>query len=148
MEFAMPVSIIKRNEQEFAEWLSYEWGFLCSLASFDDEPLVLEPYQIAFLQSDARFRWVTKSRQVGLSFLFALEALARCHLRDKAANVGKQLGALGRLMGLLALFLGMIGGPEIPSLSSLDGLPLDAIIEPLDVLLSHLHAVRAAVPVP
>ncbi len=30
----------------FAEWMAAEWGFLCGLASFDDEPLELEPYQI------------------------------------------------------------------------------------------------------
>jgi len=81
------LGIVKRTEEEFAEWLAEEWGFLCGLASFDDEPLVLEPYQIAFLQNRSRFRWVTKSRQVGFSFLFALEALARCHLREKHTAV-------------------------------------------------------------
>ncbi len=83
----MTLGIVKKNEQEFADWLAQEWGFLCGLGSFDDEPLVLEPYQIAFLQNRARFRWVTKSRQVGFSFLFALEALARCHLREKHTAV-------------------------------------------------------------
>lgn len=48
---------------------------------------MLEPYQIAFLQNRSRFRWVIKSRQVGFSFLFALEALARCHLREKHTAV-------------------------------------------------------------
>jgi phage FluMu gp28-like protein len=67
--------------------MAAEWGFLCGLASFDDEPLQLEPYQIEFLQNRSRFRWVTKSRQVGFSFVFALEALARCHLRDKHTGV-------------------------------------------------------------
>jgi hypothetical protein len=81
------LGIVKRTEEEFAEWLAEEWGFLCGLGSFDDEPLVLEPYQIAFLQNRSRFRWVTKSRQVGFSFLFALEALARCHLREKHTAV-------------------------------------------------------------
>lgn len=83
----MTLCIVKRDEHEFAAWLAQEWGFLCGLGSFDDEPLVLEPYQIAFLQNRSRFRWVTKSRQVGFSFLFALEALARCHLREKHTAV-------------------------------------------------------------
>jgi hypothetical protein len=48
---------------------------------------VLEPYQLAFLRNRSRFRWVTKSRQVGLSFLFALGALARCHLRPRQVSV-------------------------------------------------------------
>src|SRR5262245_21116406 len=48
----------------------------------EGEPIVLEPFQTAFLQNRSKFRWVTKSRQVGYSFICALEALARCHLRD------------------------------------------------------------------
>jgi hypothetical protein len=76
-ESLVTLGIVKKSEQEFAEWLAEEWGFLCGLASFDDEPLQLEPYQIEFLQNRSRFRWVTKSRQVGFSFVFALEALAR-----------------------------------------------------------------------
>lgn len=83
----MTVGIIKRNEQEFADWLTQEWGFLSGLASIDGEALRLEPYQIAFLQNRSRFRWITKGRQVGFSFVFALEALARCHLRDKHTAV-------------------------------------------------------------
>jgi phage FluMu gp28-like protein len=81
------LGIVKRTEEEFADWLATEWGFLAGLASYDDEPVVLESYQRSFLQNSSRFRWVTKSRQVGFSFLFALEALARCHLREKHTAV-------------------------------------------------------------
>lgn len=83
----MTLNIVKRNEQEFADWLATEWGFLCGLATWEDEPLVLEPYQVRFLQDRSKFRWVTKSRQVGFSFLFALEALAHCHLRHRHTGV-------------------------------------------------------------
>jgi phage FluMu gp28-like protein len=83
----MTLGVVKRTEQEFADWLAREWGFVSGLATFDDEPIELEPYQVAFLENRSRFRWVTKSRQVGLSFLFALEALARCHLREKHTAV-------------------------------------------------------------
>jgi phage FluMu gp28-like protein len=83
----MTLGIVKRDEREFADWLAQEWGFLCGLARYDDEPVELEPYQVAFLENRGRFRWVTKSRQVGFSFLFALEALARCHLREKHTAV-------------------------------------------------------------
>jgi phage FluMu gp28-like protein len=83
----MTLGIVKRTEEEFADWLGTEWGFISGLGSFDDEPVALEQYQFAFLQNRSRFRWVTKSRQVGFSFLFALEALARCHLREKHTAV-------------------------------------------------------------
>ena len=84
---AMTLGVVKRTEAEFADWLAREWGFVSGLARFDDEPVELEPYQVAFLENRSRFRWVTKSRQVGFSFLFALEALARCHLREKHTAV-------------------------------------------------------------
>jgi len=68
----MTLGIVRRTEEEFADWLGTEWGFISGLGSFDDEPVALEQYQFAFLQNRARFRWVMKSRQVGFSFLFAL----------------------------------------------------------------------------
>ncbi len=83
----MTLGIVKRTEVEFAEWLGTEWGFIEGLMGYDDEPVALEQYQVAFLQNRSRFRWVTKSRQVGFSFVFALEALARCHLREKQTSV-------------------------------------------------------------
>jgi phage FluMu gp28-like protein len=76
------LTVVKRTPQELGDWLATEAGFIAGLCSFDSEPIVLEPYQVAFLENRSRFRWVTKSRQVGYSFIVALEALARCHLRD------------------------------------------------------------------
>ena len=83
----MTLIVTKRTEQDFAEALHSEWGFLTALAKVDGEPLQLEPYQLAFLRNRSKFRWVTKSRQVGYSFLFALEALARSHLRPNYTGV-------------------------------------------------------------
>lgn len=83
----MTLAIVKRTEEEFADWLGTEWGFAEGLFAYDDEPIVLESYQRNFLRNRSRFRWVTKSRQVGFSFLFGLEALARCHLREKHTAV-------------------------------------------------------------
>jgi len=70
-----------RNSKE-EHSLATEVGFITALCRYEDEPILLEPYQFAFLKNRARFRWITKSRQVGFSFVFALEALARCHLRE------------------------------------------------------------------
>lgn len=77
-----PLGIVKRSEEDFSEWISTEPGFLEGVCSFDDRPLKLERYQLAFLQTTARYRCVEKARQVGYSLLFSCESLARSHLRD------------------------------------------------------------------
>jgi len=76
------LTVVKSSPRELGDWLATEAGFISGLCSYDNEPIVLEPYQVAFLENRSRFRWVSKSRQVGYSFIVALEALARCHLRD------------------------------------------------------------------
>ena len=77
----MTAVVIKKTEGDLGAFSS-EQGFISNLCRYDGEPVVLEGYQLAFLKNRSRFRWITKSRQVGYSFIFALEALARCHLRD------------------------------------------------------------------
>lgn len=77
-----PLGIVKRTEDEFAEWVATEGGFLQAFGSYDENPLRYEPYQLAFLDTNANFRATEKSRQVGYSFLFAGETLARAHLRN------------------------------------------------------------------
>jgi len=79
--------VVKRSEQEFADWVSTETGFLTTFGNFGDEPIKFEPYQLAFLNSDAAYRCVEKSRQVGFSWMFSGEALARAHLRDQYTAV-------------------------------------------------------------
>ncbi len=80
--------------------------------------------------------------------LMALVSCAQANVAQEAANVGKSLGAMGKLIGLLNAFLGMVGGPQVPDLSDLSGMPLDEIVPPLDALIKTLQDVRAAVPVP
>ena len=76
------LTVVKQAESDLEGWLATEWGFVEGVMKYEGEPIALEPFQLAFMQNRSRFRWVTKSRQVGYSFVFALEALARCHLRD------------------------------------------------------------------
>ncbi|MCP4603954.1 MAG: hypothetical protein GY847_26100 [Proteobacteria bacterium] len=64
-----------------------EWGFLIGLCQYNGRPLKLQPYQLSVLKNRSRFRWITKSRQIGYSFTFALESLARCHLRPSHTSV-------------------------------------------------------------
>jgi phage FluMu gp28-like protein len=79
--------IVKQTESDLEGWLATEAGFISGVMRYEDTPIVLEPYQLSLLANRARFRWITKSRQIGYSFVFALEALARCHLRDSHTTV-------------------------------------------------------------
>lgn len=92
MTRATPHGIVRRNSQEFADWLATEPGFLsglCTIQGADgsDEPLRLEPYQLAFLRDRSSFRLSRKSRQVGLSYLMAAESVARAHLKPGHRSV-------------------------------------------------------------
>lgn len=81
----------------------------------------------------------------------ALLEIAQCaeaNVAQEAANIGKPLACLGQLIALLNVFMGMVGGPELPDLSGLDGKPLDQVVQPLDQLVDALQTARAAVPVP
>jgi hypothetical protein len=51
----MTDGVVKRTEDDLAAWLGTEAGFISGLCSFDGEPVVLEPYQLAFLQNRSRF---------------------------------------------------------------------------------------------
>jgi phage FluMu gp28-like protein len=79
--------VVKRTEAEFQDWIATEPGFLTTFGSYDEEPIQLEPYQLAFMSCDAPFRSVEKSRQVGYSWMFAGETLARSHLRDQYTGI-------------------------------------------------------------
>jgi len=80
--------------------------------------------------------------------LLDIALCAEANVAQEAANIGKALGSIGQLIALMNIFLGMIGGPEIPDLSELSGKPLEQVLEPLDVIVGVLENARAAVPVP
>ena len=89
-----------------------------------------------------------RAKELDDDVLAEIAACAMANIEQEAANLGKRLGALGSLIGILNLFLGMIGGPEVPDLSSLGGKPLDEVLEPLDALVETLESVRSAIPIP
>lgn len=80
--------------------------------------------------------------------LLAVASCAQENVAQEAANTGKALASLSKLVALLNLFLGMVGAPEVPDLSSLSGRPLDEAIAPLDSIVEALLAVRRAIPLP
>lgn len=79
--------VSKKSGPDLVGALGTEVGFLSSVAHYDGAPLGLDAYQLAFLNNASKYRWVLKARQVGFSFLFACEAIARCHLRDGHTSV-------------------------------------------------------------
>lgn len=80
--------------------------------------------------------------------LMAITSCAQANVAQEAANVGKALASLEKLIGLLNIFLGMVGAPEVPDLSTLAGRPLDDVLPPIDAIIEALQTVRGAVPVP
>ena len=86
--------------------------------------------------------------ELGDPGLLDIALCAEANVAQEAANIGKALGSIGQLIALMNIFLGMIGGPEIPDLSELSGKPLEQVLEPLDAIVGVLENARAAVPVP
>ena len=80
--------------------------------------------------------------------LMAITSCAQANVAQEAANVGKSLAALGKLIGLLNIFLELGGAPTVPDLSDLAGSPLDEVVPPLDAIVDQLTQVRDMVPVP
>lgn len=79
--------IVKRNEQEFADWIATERGFLESIGRYQDEHIRFEVFQRSFLDTQERYRCIEKSRQVGYSWVFGCETLGRAHLRETYTGV-------------------------------------------------------------
>jgi hypothetical protein len=89
-----------------------------------------------------------RAAELGDPDLARLVGCAQDSLAQETANVGRSLGPVGGVLGILRLLLGLIGGPEVPDLSSMDGLPLDGAIAALDELIAALRTVRDAIPLP
>ncbi len=80
--------------------------------------------------------------------LMAIAQCAQANVAQELANVGKSLASLGKLIGLVNMFMGMFGGPQVPDFKTLAGRPLDEILPPLDALIAQLRTIQNAVPVP
>ena len=82
-----PLGYVRRTEAEFAEWVATEIGFLIGIGQYEDQDIKLESYQRTFLADRSPYRCVEKARQVGYSWLFSTEALARTHLRESHNSI-------------------------------------------------------------
>lgn len=72
---------------ELLDWLSTVPGFIQGGTTIDERPTQLYDYQIALMESTSRFRAILKSRQTGLSFVMAAEALAKTHLKREHTGI-------------------------------------------------------------
>jgi len=77
--------------------------------------------------------------------------LATCAEEDAATATGNAVRALGAVQGVLSILgplLALIGGPQLPDLSSLDGQPRDDAVGAIGDLITALRTARDAIPLP
>lgn len=89
-----------------------------------------------------------RARALGDGGLLQITICANENVEKEAANVGKSLASLGRLIGLTNLFLKLIGVQEIPSLENISGQPIESALLPLNNMISLLRNLRTAIPIP
>lgn len=89
---------------------------------------------------------VSRASELDDPGLLAVAQCARGNLEQEAANVGKRLASLGKLIGLINVFAGMLGGSVVPDLTSASGQPLGTAVTALDAVLKSLQSVRATLP--
>jgi len=81
----------KEAMKSFAEAISTEAGWIENLTESPSDvgfaPSVLYPYQKAHMSNYNKYRWMNKSRQIGASFGFSCEGLAKCHLLDHYTKI-------------------------------------------------------------
>jgi hypothetical protein len=91
-------------------------------------------------------RAIDRAKDLDDAGLMAITNCAKANVAQEAANVGRALASLGKLVGLINLFMGMFGGPEVPDLSGVGGQPLDPAIDAIDVLIAALSTIRQGLP--
>jgi hypothetical protein len=104
--------------------------------------------QLTYLQAQERHiaGSVERARKLGDAGLMAIAQCAKANVAQEAANVGKGLASLGRLLGIIDLFMSLVGGPKVPDLSTMKDKSLDEVIAPLDDLIKLLDGLRRVVP--
>jgi hypothetical protein len=103
----------------------------------------LQHLQAQLGQIDSVVRRAKSLKDAGL---MAIAQCATANVAQEAANVGKSMASLERLLVLVNLFMGLIGGPEVPLASKLSGKPLGDAIPEIDRMIKVLEAAHAAMP--
>lgn len=75
-----------KKVNKFLDEISTEVGWVETLTETPTisgfEPTRLYPYQKDHMNNHSKYRWMNKSRQVGASYGFSAEGLAKCHLMN------------------------------------------------------------------
>lgn len=81
-----------------------------------------------------------------------LDAILECAQDDVAVlqqNAAEALAGVGTLIGLVNIFLTLIGADEIPDFSeALQDVPLDEMLQPIQDIIRVLETIRDAIPLP
>ncbi len=91
---------------------------------------------------------IDRAKNLNDAGLMAIAICKQTNIEQEAANVGKSLASLGKVLGIINLFMGLVGGPQVPDLSKIAGRPLDETLPPIDDLIKALEVARDAVPGP
>jgi hypothetical protein len=89
-----------------------------------------------------------RSQVLGDAQLAQLAACAQEDVQTATANLLRELAPAAGVLGLLGPLLALIGGPTLPSLDTLKGVPLAGLRRALADLVGVLTAIREAIPVP
>ena len=100
------------------------------------------------LQLEAIAEVRLKAELIGDIKLMAIASCAEANIAIEVDNVTAKLGALAGLIGVINLFMSLVGGKEIPDFSNLAGKSLDEVVNLIDDLVKTLEAARKAIPIP
>jgi hypothetical protein len=89
-----------------------------------------------------------KAELLGDLKLMAIAECAEANIKIEVDNVAARLGALAGLIGIVNLFMGLVGGKAIPDFSNLAGKSLGEVVDLMDDLVKVLEAARKAIPIP
>lgn len=107
--------------------------------------------QITVLESAAANVAAVSARaaELGDPQLQQIANLSSENLATEANNLSATLGSANSLMGIMTSFLSLIGvSAEVPNLSSLSGLSISEISEPIRGIITTLRTIRSIIPIP
>lgn len=163
---AVPDAIVELDPSALLECfpaLAEKLGAVLKMLPQVSVPLMVVDLLGCIIAELERFRAVVVGLQLQLQRIAAvaeraaqlgdadLSLIAACGSDRVAAQLSDEMKGLivvGRLLGMVTLFLSMAGvDVAVPDLSSLAGVPLALVIEPLDALIGALRGVRDSIPV-